>query len=106
MYYIVLLFNGDFKLIMHGCDASMLLDNSKTFISEKISNPNCNLTRGFEVIDEIKSTLKKACLDTVSCADILAPIERDSTILVSLSLITFFWFLHTFILTLHHSKRY
>ncbi|XP_006346979.1 peroxidase 72-like [Solanum tuberosum] len=64
-----------------GCDASLLLDNSGTIISEKRSNPNRNSVRGFEVIDEIKKTLEKECPQTVSCADILALAARDSTVL-------------------------
>ncbi|XXG49657.1 hypothetical protein AAC387_Pa02g3774 [Persea americana] len=64
-----------------GCDASLLLDNSSTIISEKGSNPNRNSARGFEVIDEIKSELEKACPQTVSCADVLALAARDSTVL-------------------------
>lgn len=68
---------------MQGCDASILLDNSGSIISEKRSNPNRNSARGFEVIDEIKSALEKECPQTVSCADILALAARDSTVLVS-----------------------
>jgi len=64
-----------------GCDASLLLDSSGTIISEKRSKPNKNSARGFEVIDEIKSALEKACPHTVSCADVLALAARDSTVL-------------------------
>ncbi|PWA78924.1 heme peroxidase [Artemisia annua] len=64
-----------------GCDASILLDNSGTIISEKGSVPNRNSARGFEVIDEIKAALEKACPQTVSCADIMALAARDSTVL-------------------------
>ncbi|XWS42105.1 hypothetical protein CRYUN_Cryun17cG0140200 [Craigia yunnanensis] len=64
-----------------GCDASILLDNSETIISEKMSNPNRNSVRGFEVIDKIKAALEKECPHTLSCADIMALAARDSTIL-------------------------
>ncbi|KAF8410552.1 hypothetical protein HHK36_003083 [Tetracentron sinense] len=64
-----------------GCDASLLLDNRGSIITEKLSNPNRNSARGFEVIDEIKSALEEECPHTVSCADILALAARDSTVL-------------------------
>ncbi|XP_071731505.1 peroxidase 9-like [Rutidosis leptorrhynchoides] len=66
---------------VQGCDASVLLDNSATFTSEKNAGPNLNSIRGFEVIDEIKSKLEEACPGTVSCADILALAARGSTVL-------------------------
>ncbi|KAI3868538.1 hypothetical protein MKX03_035711 [Papaver bracteatum] len=64
-----------------GCDASLLLDTSGSIISEKNSIPNKNSVRGFDVIDDIKSALEKECPQTVSCADILALVARDSTVL-------------------------
>ncbi|PIN21696.1 Peroxidase [Handroanthus impetiginosus] len=66
---------------VQGCDASVLLDDSKTIVSEKNSRPNKNSLRGFEVIDEIKAKLEQVCPHTVSCADILALAARDSTVL-------------------------
>ncbi|KAF5758288.1 putative peroxidase [Helianthus annuus] len=66
---------------VQGCDASVLLDDSAMFASEKNSGPNSNSIRGFEVIDEIKSKLEEACPETVSCADILALAARGSTVL-------------------------
>ena len=70
-------------MLLQGCDASVLLDSIGSIISEKMSNPNRNSARGFEVIDEIKAALEKECPETVSCADILALAARDSTVLVS-----------------------
>ncbi|KAG7969809.1 hypothetical protein I3843_07G050400 [Carya illinoinensis] len=65
----------------HGLDASLLLDSSGSIVSEKRSKPNRNSAQGFEVLDEIKSALEKECPLTVSCADIMALVARDSTIL-------------------------
>ncbi|MFS7935692.1 putative peroxidase [Helianthus anomalus] len=64
---------------VQGCDASVLLDVSEVFTSEKNSGSNSNSIRGFEVIDEIKSKLEKACPETVSCADICVLAARGST---------------------------
>ncbi|KAF5455861.1 hypothetical protein F2P56_025395 [Juglans regia] len=66
---------------VQGCDASVLLDDSSTVVSEKKSLPNRNSIRGFEVIDEIKVKLEESCPQTVSCADILALAARGSTVL-------------------------
>ncbi|GMY28354.1 peroxidase 9-like [Fagus crenata] len=66
---------------VQGCDASVLLDDSATIVSEKKSLPNRNSLRGFEVIDEIKAKLEEACPQTVSCADIVALAARGSTLL-------------------------
>ncbi|GJN27637.1 hypothetical protein PR202_gb15677 [Eleusine coracana subsp. coracana] len=68
---------------VQGCDASVLLDadGSGRFTTEKRSNPNRDSLRGFEVIDEIKAALEHACPHTVSCADIVAVVARDSTVL-------------------------
>ena len=68
--------------IWQGCDASVLLDDTDNFVGEKTAAPNLNSLRGFEVIDAIKSDLEAVCPQTVSCADILATVARDSVILV------------------------
>ncbi|CAN1262962.1 Cationic peroxidase 1 [Linum perenne] len=55
---------------VNGCDGSILLDDT---------------SRGFEVVDKIKSAVDKACnASVVSCADILAVASRDSVSFVSI----------------------
>ncbi len=61
----------------------MLLDNTANFTGEKGAIGNLNSLRGFEVIDEIKEWLERECPQTVSCADILALVARDSVVEVS-----------------------
>ncbi|KAK9940946.1 hypothetical protein M0R45_017578 [Rubus argutus] len=64
---------------VNGCDGSVLLDDTSTFTGEKTAAPNANSIRGFEVIDQIKTAVDKACSGSVvSCADILAVAARDS----------------------------
>ncbi|KAK7333147.1 hypothetical protein VNO80_29911 [Phaseolus coccineus] len=64
---------------VNGCDGSVLLDDTRKFIGEKTALPNLNSIRGFEVVDEIKAAVDKACKGhVVSCADILATAARDS----------------------------
>ncbi|XP_010257485.1 PREDICTED: peroxidase A2-like [Nelumbo nucifera] len=57
---------------VNGCDGSILLDNSGSIQSEKDAAPNANSTRGFDVVDDIKTALENSCPGVVSCADILA----------------------------------
>ncbi|CAI9782742.1 unnamed protein product [Fraxinus pennsylvanica] len=57
---------------VQGCDASILLDNNGTIQSEKDAAPNTNSTRGFNVVDNIKTAVESSCPGVVSCADILA----------------------------------
>ncbi|WZZ03772.1 hypothetical protein YC2023_089693 [Brassica napus] len=56
-------------------DASVLLDHEG---SERRS-PASKTLRGFELIDDIKSEIEKACPGLVSCTDILTAASRDAT---------------------------
>ncbi|KAG8367951.1 hypothetical protein BUALT_Bualt16G0126000 [Buddleja alternifolia] len=65
---------------VQGCDGSILLDNNNngTIQSEKDAAPNTNSTRGFDVVDNIKTAVENACPGVVSCADILALAAESS----------------------------
>lgn len=71
------------ELGFQGCDGSILLDDTSSFTGEKRAAPNFRSARGFEVVDNIKSAVEKACPGVVSCADILAITARDSVAIVS-----------------------
>lgn len=64
---------------VQGCDASILLDGPS---SEKKAGANASV-RGYELIDEIKAALEKACPGVVSCADIIVAATRDTVVLVN-----------------------
>ncbi|XP_010517132.1 PREDICTED: peroxidase C3-like [Camelina sativa] len=66
---------------VRGCDASILLDNSTSFRTEKDAAPNANSVRGFNVIDRMKASLERACPRTVSCADMLTIASQISVLL-------------------------
>ncbi|KAJ4714482.1 Peroxidase [Melia azedarach] len=66
---------------VNGCDASLLLDDTPTMLGEKLSLSNINSLRSYEVIDEVKEALEKACPGTVSCADIIIMAARDAVAL-------------------------
>ncbi|XP_058205450.1 peroxidase 44-like [Rhododendron vialii] len=65
---------------VRGCDASVLIDPTKTTPSEKDAVPN-QTVRGFNIIDQIKKKLEAACPGIVSCADIITLATRESVAL-------------------------
>lgn len=67
---------------VNGCDGSVLLDDTSSFIGEKNAAPNANSVRGFDVVDDIKSKVETACPGVVSCADVLAIAARDSVVVL------------------------
>ncbi|GJX52606.1 putative peroxidase [Tanacetum coccineum] len=67
---------------VQGCDASILLDDGPTIISEKNALPNKGSVRGYEVIEAAKSEVEKLCPRVVSCADILTVVARDASVMV------------------------
>ncbi|CAK9309033.1 unnamed protein product [Citrullus colocynthis] len=68
--------------IVDGCDASVLLDDTKDMKGEKKAPGNVNSLRGFEVIDGIKADVETYCPQTVSCADIVNLAAREAVYLV------------------------
>ncbi|KAK9051194.1 hypothetical protein SSX86_027820 [Deinandra increscens subsp. villosa] len=67
---------------VQGCDASILLDDSPSIVSEKNALPNKGGVRGYEVIDAAKSKVEQLCPGVVSCADILTVAARDASEMV------------------------
>ncbi|KAK9051200.1 hypothetical protein SSX86_027826 [Deinandra increscens subsp. villosa] len=67
---------------VQGCDASILLDDGPSIISEKNALPNKGSVRGYEVIDAAKSKVEELCPGVVSCADILTVAARDASEMV------------------------
>ncbi|KAH9308217.1 hypothetical protein KI387_036128 [Taxus chinensis] len=64
---------------VQGCDASILLDAFPGKKSEKQAPPNLTLrAKAYEIINDIKKRLDKACGILVSCADITSLAVRDS----------------------------
>ncbi|XP_045805783.1 peroxidase 15-like [Trifolium pratense] len=66
---------------VQGCDASVLLNNTATIVSEQQAFPNNNSLRGLDVINKIKTAVESACPNTVSCADILTLAAQASSVL-------------------------
>jgi peroxidase len=68
---------------VQGCDGSVLLADTGSFVGEQGAAPNAGSIRGMNVIDSIKTQVEAVCPQTVSCADILAVAARDSVFAVS-----------------------
>ncbi|XP_039058327.1 peroxidase 3-like [Hibiscus syriacus] len=62
---------------VRGCDGSVLVDTVNNSKAEKEAIPNLSLS-GFDVIDEIKTRIERACPKVVSCSDVLALAARDA----------------------------
>ncbi|KAH0712352.1 hypothetical protein KY289_008311 [Solanum tuberosum] len=62
-----------------GCDASILLNETTSIVSEKTVLPNLGSVRGYGVIEDAKAEIEKICPGVVSCADILAVAARDAS---------------------------
>lgn len=69
-------------MVLQGCDASVLLDETESLQGEKKASPNINSLRGYKIIDRIKNIIESECPGVVSCADLLTISARDATILV------------------------
>ncbi|KAL9320630.1 hypothetical protein ACSQ67_012469 [Phaseolus vulgaris] len=66
---------------VQGCDASVLLNNTDTIVSEQQALPNNNSLRGLNVVNDIKTAVEAACPGVVSCADILTLASEISSVL-------------------------
>ncbi|XP_048330325.2 lignin-forming anionic peroxidase [Ziziphus jujuba] len=67
---------------VQGCDASILLEDSASIVSEQNALANSDSARGYHVIEAAKSEVEKLCPGVVSCADILSVATRDASIAV------------------------
>ena len=76
--------NFFFLPLLQGCDASLLIDDTPNMLGEKLALSNINSLRSFEVVDEVKEALEKACPGIVSCADIIIMAARDAVALVTI----------------------
>ncbi|XP_010535898.1 PREDICTED: peroxidase 37-like [Tarenaya hassleriana] len=63
---------------VQGCDASLLLDTTTSFTTEKDALGNANSARGFDVIDTMKAAVERECPRVVSCADMLTIAAQKS----------------------------
>jgi hypothetical protein len=92
--------------LFQGCDASILLDQGGNItLSEKNAVPNNNSARGFNIVDNIKTSVENSCPNVVSCADILALASEASVSLVSATSM-FFYVSITHQIESSHPPRY
>ncbi|KAK1553945.1 hypothetical protein Q3G72_005562 [Acer saccharum] len=67
---------------VQGCDGSVLLDGSASGPGEQEATPNLTLRKeAFDIIDDLRERVHKACGRVVSCSDIVAIAARDSVTL-------------------------
>ncbi|MBA0612671.1 hypothetical protein Godav_013249, partial [Gossypium davidsonii] len=67
---------------VQGCDGSVLLDGSASGPGEQQAPPNLSLrAKAFEIINDLRNRVEKACGRVVSCSDIVALAARDSVYL-------------------------
>ena len=70
----------------------MLLDGSASGPGEQEADPNLTLRKeAFDIIDDLRERVHKACGRVVSCSDIVAIAARDSVALV-------YYLIHHFII--------
>ncbi|CAA6654202.1 unnamed protein product [Spirodela intermedia] len=62
---------------VRGCDASVLLNTTTNSTAEKDAGPNRTL-QGFDVVEQAKAAVEAVCPGIVSCADVLAMINRSA----------------------------
>ncbi|KAB5544034.1 hypothetical protein DKX38_012146 [Salix brachista] len=67
------------SLVLQGCDASILLDETSSIQSEKTALGNMNSARGYNVIENAKTEVEKICPRVVSSADIIVVAARDAS---------------------------
>ncbi|XP_050131664.1 peroxidase 57-like [Malus sylvestris] len=79
---LIRLFSHD--CFVKGCDASILLETTRSKEPVEKKAQGNDFIRGFELIDEIKARLEQECPQTVSCADILAFAAREAVFLAGL----------------------
>ncbi|KAH7667624.1 Peroxidase protein [Dioscorea alata] len=67
--------------MVKSCDASLLLEETSSTISEQ-NSPRSFGMRNFKYVKVIKDALEKECPNTVSCADIVALSAREGVVML------------------------